>query len=217
MIINIKSKKTYLQKKESTKKCELLNLKKKLRKEEDSLRKKIQQAEKKEQEKQLNFQRKLQTEINQVKQIKLSEDNQSLLSAEYDLFISHASEDKEDFVRPLAEALKNLGVRIWYDELTLKVGDSLREKIDQGLIKSKFGTIVLSSSFISKSWTKYELNSMVAKEMNGHKMILPIWHKVTKTDIINFSPALADKVALNTSINSIDEIAKELANVIQPT
>jgi hypothetical protein len=49
------------------------------------------------------------------------------------LFISHASEDKEDFVRPLAETLQQLGVKVWYDEFTLKVGDSLRRKIDSGL------------------------------------------------------------------------------------
>ena len=136
------------------------------------------------------------------------------MTAKYDLFISHASEDKEEFVRPLAETLENLGVKVWYDEFTLKVGDSLRKNIDHGLINSRFGTVILSSSFCSKNWTQYELDSMVAREMDGHKMILPIWHKVTKNEVMNFSPALADKVALNTSISSIEEIAGKLAEVI---
>lgn len=134
--------------------------------------------------------------------------------AEYDLFISHASEDKKDFVEPLVEELKKLGISVWYDKFTLKVGDSLREKIDEGLKSSRYGTIIISTSFIQKSWTGYELNSMITKEMNGHKMILPIWHKVTKSEVLNFSLALADKVALNTSINSVEEIAKQLAEVI---
>ena len=140
--------------------------------------------------------------------------NKSLLTAEYDLFISHASEDKEEFVRPLAETLEDLGIKVWYDEFTLRVGDSLRKNIDHGLVNSRFGTVILSSSFCSKNWTQYELDSMVAREMDGHKMILPIWHKVTKNEVMKFSPALADKVALNTSISSIEEIAGKLAEVI---
>lgn len=135
-------------------------------------------------------------------------------SPEYDLFISHASEDKEDFVRPLAETLQQLGVNVWYDEFTLKVGDSLRQKIDSGLRNSKYGTVVLSTDFIKKDWTNYALDGLVAREMNGHKMILPIWHKITKNDVLDYSPNLADKVALNTSVNSIEEIAHQLADVI---
>jgi hypothetical protein len=138
----------------------------------------------------------------------------ALTSTEYDLFISHASEDKEEFVRPLAETLKNMGIKVWYDEFTLKVGDSLRKSIDHGLVKSRFGIVVLSSSFCSKNWTQYELDSMVAREMDGHRMILPIWYKISKDEVLNFSPALADKVALNTSVNSIMEIAEKLAEVI---
>jgi len=138
------------------------------------------------------------------------------------LFISHASEDKEDFVRPLAETLQYLGVKVWYDEFTLKVGDSLRRKIDSGLRNSKYGTVILSTDFIKKDWTNYELDALVAREMNGHKMILPIWHKmilpiwhkITKNDVLEYSPNLADKVALNTTVSSIEEIANQLADVI---
>lgn len=77
---------------------------------------------------------------------------------EYDVFISHASEDKDSVVRPLALALKEKGVNVWYDEFELKIGDSLRRKIDQGLSKSKFGIVVISRSFIKKdgqtmNWT----------------------------------------------------------------
>ena len=73
----------------------------------------------------------------------------------YDVFISHASEDKDDnqddIVRSLATALINQGLRVWYDEFSLKIGDSLRQKIDKGLASSLF-------SFISKGWANYELD-----------------------------------------------------------
>lgn len=68
----------------------------------------------------------------------------------WDAFICHASEDKESFVRPLAEELSRRGLRIWYDEFTLKVGDSLRKSIDRGLAESDYGIVVLSPNFFQK-------------------------------------------------------------------
>ena len=71
------------------------------------------------------------------------------------MFISHASEDKDEVVRPLAMALKEKGLSVWYDEFELKIGDSLRRKIDLGLAKSNFGIVVISRDFINKGWTNY--------------------------------------------------------------
>lgn len=96
----------------------------------------------------------------------------------------------------------------------MKVGDSLRQKIDQGLASSRYGIVVLSESFFAKNWPQYELNGLVAREMYGGKVILPIWHKVSKDEVLRFSPTLADKVALNTAIFSVSEIAKQLAEVL---
>ncbi len=133
---------------------------------------------------------------------------------EYDVFISHASEDKESVVRPLAIALKNKGINVWYDEFELKIGDSLRRKIDQGLSKSKFGVVVISRSFIKKGWTNYELDGLMTKEVSGQQILLPIWHDITKQEVIDYSPSLADKVARNTSIETLEEIAEEIAELI---
>lgn|GEM_PF-5360385 len=132
----------------------------------------------------------------------------------YDAFISHASEDKDEFVRPLANLLIKNGFRICYDEFEFEVGDSLREAIDKGLINSRYGIVVLSKNFIDKTWTKYELNSLVAKELNGQKIILPIWHNISKDEILNYSPMLADRLALSSEFNSITEIAKKICNVL---
>lgn len=231
-IAKIQVKKAEFYKKLQDKESKLLKAKQDLLKEEEKERKKqaniearerkkLEGLERRKQREQLEYQRKLQAEINRTSEMVASVEQEIRVSSEhtvhdveYDLSISHASEDKEEFVRPLAETLENKGVKVWYDEFTLKVGDSLRKSIDQGLVRSRFGTVILSSTFCSKNWTQYELDSMVAREMNGHKMILPIWHKITKTEVINFSPAIADKVALNTSLQSIEEIAGELAEVI---
>lgn len=128
-----------------------------------------------------------------------------------DAFISHASEDKNGFVEPLAKQLDVLGVDIWYDGFELSVGDSLRKSIDRGLVNSRYGIVVLSEAFFDKNWTEYELNSLVTIENDlGEKVILPIWLEVTKADVMKYSPSLADRVALKSTELSIKEIAEKL-------
>jgi len=128
----------------------------------------------------------------------------------YDAFISHANEDKEKFVKPLANALTRMDYRVWYDEFELRVGDSLRQSIDKGLVNSRFGIVVLSPAFFAKNWPQYELNGLTAREMDGHKVILPIWHNVDRDGVLAYSPTLADKVALSSRQLSIKKIAKAL-------
>ena len=134
---------------------------------------------------------------------------------EYDVFISHASEDKEEVVRPLANALKDRKLNVWYDEFELKIGDSLRQKIDKGVAKSKFGIIILSKNFIKKGWTNYELDGLITRSISNQQILLPIWHNRTKQEVIDYSPSIADKVARSTSVNTIEEIADEIAEIIQ--
>lgn len=135
----------------------------------------------------------------------------------YDVFISHASEDKDAFVRPFAESLREAGLRVWYDEFSLAWGDSLRRSIDRGLANSKFGVVVLSEHFFSKEWPQMELNGLVAQEMEGDTRILPIWHMITKDQVRRHSPILADRLALNTVSMGIDEIVAELVKLHPPT
>lgn len=132
----------------------------------------------------------------------------------YDVFISHASEDKAEVVRPLVHALQSEGLVVWYDEFEMKIGDSLRRKIDKGLVNSKFGIVVLSKDFIKKGWTNYELDGIISKAVTGEQVILPIWHNITKKEVIDFSPSLSDKVARNTSAYTVEEIATEIAELI---
>lgn len=221
----IQKKLSDLQKKKTDIQNKLLKENQNLAKAELLERKKLDALAKKQQKEEIEHQKKLKREIESIKA-----STQHITGAtaspyldvtpepepepEYDLFISHASEDKDDFVRPLAETLQGLGLKVWYDEFSMKVGDSLRRKIDSGLRNSRYGTVVLSADFIKKEWTNYELDALVAREMNGHKMILPIWHKITKTDVMNYSPNLADKIALNTSVSTIEEIAHQLADVV---
>lgn len=140
-----------------------------------------------------------------------SEDNHE---NEYDVFISHASEDKDEVVRPLAHALQAAGLKVWYDEFELRIGDSLRRKIDKGLAHSRFGVVVLSQSFFGKGWPNYELDGLVTRAVSGEQVLLPVWHKVSKDEVMKYSPSLADKLARSTSVHTVKEISEEIAQVI---
>ena len=135
-------------------------------------------------------------------------------TAEFDIFICHASEDKKEFVEPLARELRERGLRVWYDSFTLKLGDRLRSAIDKGLSFSRFGVVVLSPSFCRKDWPKRELEGLLALERDGHKVILPLWHGVTVEDVTRFSPMLADRVALSSE-TPIGDIVDEILDVVR--
>ena len=133
-------------------------------------RKKVADAEKRREKEQIEHQRQVSRELERQRFLRLPRPKVPLVrnkKQRYDAFICHASEDKEAFVRPLAEALKSAGYDIWYDESSLSVGDSLRQNIDKGLAASRYGIVVLSSAFFSKNWPQYELNGLVAREMES--------------------------------------------------
>ena len=135
-------------------------------------------------------------------------------SAPYDAFISYASEDQAAVARPLFEALTAAGLDVWYDELTLKIGDSLRRKIDAGIASSRFAVTVISEHYLAKGWPQYEFDGVVSQAVSGQQVILPIWHNILKTQVQAFSPSLADKVARMTSDRTVEEIATEIIAVI---
>ena len=117
----------------------------------------------------------------------------------WDLFISHASEDKADIARPLADMLKAKGYKVWYDEYTLTLGDNLRRSIEQGLAQSRYAVVVLSPNFFAKKWTNLELDGLFALEKPGEKRILPVWHNVSATDVERFSSFMAMRLGVPTS------------------
>ena len=137
-------------------------------------------------------------------------------AAEFDVFISHATEDK-DFAGPLAHGLRSAGLRVWFDEFELGLGDSLNERINYGLSRSRYGVVVISPTFFKKHWTQLEMNGFVARQTSGERVILPIWHRITKNEIIEQAPPLADIVALNSSTQSVEEIVSEIVEKVRVT
>jgi hypothetical protein len=135
-------------------------------------------------------------------------------AAQWDVFVSHASEDKEVFARPLAEGLRKNGLRVWFDEFTLTIGDSLRRSIDRGLAHSRFGVVVISADFLRKEWPQKELDGLVAREVHGVKVILPVWHGIGADQVRAYSPTLADRYAASSE-EGLDHVIGELVRAIR--
>jgi len=213
-IAKIQDKKAQLSRKLADDDSRLGKAKDALFKEEDSERKKVVEAEKRREREQLSHQRSITNELRTQYTFQRQPNSIPEKPVKYDVFVSHASEDKEEFVKPLVVALQAAGYAVWYDEFTLKVGDSLRRSIDAGLVNSRYGIVVFSKAFFEKNWTQYELDGLVDREMNGHKVILPIWHLVSKDQVQAYSPSLADKKAINTSLSTLEEVVAQLAEVL---
>ncbi len=133
---------------------------------------------------------------------------------QYDIFLSHASEDKEDVARPLALRLQEHGLRVWYDEFELKIGDNLVAKLNAGIKGSRFGILVLSQDFFAKRWTEYELDSLEYLAVTEDRVLFPIWHNVNEADVRAYRPSVAKLLAWNTAINTIEGIADEIRKAI---
>ena len=134
---------------------------------------------------------------------------------DWDVFISHAWEDKESFACPLAEALEAKGLRVWFDEFTLRVGDKLRRSVDHGLANSRYGVVILSPHFFGKEWPQRELDGLVQRETAGEKVVLPVWHDINAEQIRGYSPTLADRIAVSSE-RGLEYVVSELLRVLQP-
>lgn len=133
----------------------------------------------------------------------------------YDVFICHATEDKESFVNELVEELRRWDIKVWVDTQNVQYGLSLRESIDDGLKKSRFGIVVFSHHFNARAWTKYELDGLLAREMSGEIEIFPIFYNITEKEVRDFSPSFSMRAAMTTTNMTPSGIAEKLASLLK--
>ena len=137
-----------------------------------------------------------------------------------DTFVCHASEDKEAIARPIHKALAEVGVYAWLDESEIRLGQSIRQKIDEGLANCRSATVILSRPFFSKNWPQYEMDGIVGRQMQGEILLFPIQHGITIEEIRGYSPSIAGLSLWNSSSHSPVDIASEIANqlgIAKPT
>lgn len=138
----------------------------------------------------------------------------------YDVFLSHAGEDKAEFVDFLTKALEVRGLKVWYDSHEIKLGDDFRQKMEQGLRQSRYGVVVLSPSF-RKYWPEAELSAFFAQEsILETKKILPVILSMTLEEVANSWPFLAARAVVHASAGVdavVEEIAAAVLNEPSPT
>lgn len=137
-----------------------------------------------------------------------------------DTFICHAGEDKEAIAKPIYKALKGVGVDAWLDDYEIRLGQSIRRKIDERLANCRSGTVILSRPFFSKDWVQYEMDGIVGRHMRGEILLFPIQHGITIEEIRDHSPSLAELSLWSSADHSPTEIACEIAGrlgIAEPT
>jgi hypothetical protein len=132
-----------------------------------------------------------------------------------DIFVSYASEDKADVARPLANMLIDRGYDVWFDEYSLKLGDSLLQEIDRGLAACRFGVVILSPDFFRKKWPRRELDGLVARETQGMpKRVLPVWHRLDADEVKKYSPILAGRFGVSTN-SGLEVVVEAITHVLE--
>lgn len=133
---------------------------------------------------------------------------------EYDAFISHAVEDKMPIANELCAKLERAGLKIWYSGKELGIGDSIEKTIQKGLNRSRYGIVIFSPTYLAKNWTIREFYTLLSKEIEEHKVILPVLYNITLDDLKNKDLVMADRFAVNAD-RGIDFVAERLVAEIK--
>lgn len=136
-------------------------------------------------------------------------------SKEYDVFISYVQSDSSEYVDKLEIALKQYDIQVWRDKSNMRIGQSMTQAIENGLAKSKLAIVVISPNYLHKYWTNFELDGIFSKQgVTGEQMILPIWNNVSAEEIASKRPSLANLLAWNTNVDTVDDIVQELRELL---
>jgi hypothetical protein len=132
----------------------------------------------------------------------------------WDVFISHASEDKASVAEPLAQKLKSMGIQVWYDNFTLRWGSSLLKSINEGLRNSKYGVVIFSKNFFTKNWPQRELDGLFSMMVSTDKdLILPVRHNITQEELVDLAPIIAGLLNRSTE-EGVDALAQGVSEIV---
>lgn len=134
----------------------------------------------------------------------------------YDVFISHASKDKEKYVDKLVEVIKAKRIAVFYDSDCIAWGDGISEKIEEGLKNCKLAVVVISKNYFGRKWAEHELLTLLKRQnQEGKRIIMPILHGITKKQLIEHYPELADISSKYSKSYSVENMAQCLADKLK--
>lgn len=134
----------------------------------------------------------------------------TLDSREYDTFLSYARIDGAEVAIALRDALEDLGVAVWFDEVAIVPGRSQSLQMDAGLRKARSGIALLTPAYLAgRFWTERELGALLSKET-----LIPVLHTVTFNDVKEYSGILPDLSGFTTAQDTISDIAQKIAAAV---
>lgn len=134
----------------------------------------------------------------------------------YAVFISHASDDKVDYVDDLVKEIKALGITMFYDTDVIGWGDNLKERIDAGLKNCELAVIVISPSYFGREWTEYEIQALLKRQSKERcKIILPILYHTSKDDLVKHYPSLDNILFKYSKSQSKRKLAEDIKRELE--
>jgi hypothetical protein len=123
----------------------------------------------------------------------------------YDLFISHAVEDKIPLVNELAARLEAEGIKVWYTGQELSIGDVVCDALIAGMQRCRYGIVIVSPSYISKLIPSPEFNTLLGYKRNDEKVIIPILFEVTQDQLVakHILPEGTDAIYSNAGLDAV--------------
>lgn len=132
-----------------------------------------------------------------------------------DIFLCHAWDDRKEATKELHDSLEANGVSVWFSEKDVLLGSSLLREIDKGLAKSRVGIVLVTPSFLKRvkgeGIADKELSALLARDL-----LVPIVHNTTFDELREVSPLLGSRSGLNTSEETIENLAAKLAELVAP-
>ncbi len=127
----------------------------------------------------------------------------------YDVFISHAAEDKVDLADEIKQSLAQSGLRVWYSSDQLPLGENIRSHIGKGLRQCRYGVVILSQSSLKSPWIIHELYALMERREKNKTIIIPVRHYVTSEQVKQFAPDIANIYSLSTN-DGLDKVISKL-------
>lgn len=157
----------------------------------------------------------LDSRLSEVEQALLDQVHEAVLSdpveREFDVFLSHTDPDKE-IARELYQEFVARGLAVWFDGAEVILGKSVTRQIDRGIAKSKVAVILITEAFIKgRYWTELEMGGFFA----SRKRLIPVLDGVSRTDLSEYSPMLADMAGLDTDQEGFDLMAERIVATVR--
>ena len=130
-----------------------------------------------------------------------------------DVFLCHAWDDRQSSAKELHDLLEARGVRVWFSEKDLGLGVPMMRAIDKGLVNSRVGIVLVTPAMLrrlpAEGIADKELSALLRRER-----LVPVVHGTTYEELEKVSLLLASRAGLNTSEESMAEVAAKIAELV---